>query len=255
MSHRMEFAYVDESGDTGAAGSRTFTLGCVLVPVDNWFERLQQLVEMRRAIRDVYGVPMRQEIKANHLVGVKKLYRDLGLGDGQVRDIYQRQLRIATQMTSGAFAVVIRKDLMNEQDLDVFDTAWRYLLERLGNRSDDSGTPIMVLHDIGQDDAIRKLIRRFRRVTWPAPGGQTSTRLIVEDPVPRDSQHSYFIQLADLTAYAASVKALPRSGRTASICNDEMWQLLEPVHVSTGSRRTNGLYVFPTKGRGPLRGP
>lgn len=65
--------------------------------------------------------------------------------------------------------------------------------------------------------------------------------------MPRDSQHSYFIQLADLTAYAASAKALPRSGRTASICNEEMWELLGPVHVRKVSQRSDGLYIFPTK--------
>lgn len=77
--HRMEFACVDESGDTGTTGTRTFTLGCVLVPVDGWFGRLDRLVAMRREFRDVYRLPLRQEAKANHLVGVKKIYRDLGL--------------------------------------------------------------------------------------------------------------------------------------------------------------------------------
>jgi len=251
----MEFAYVDESGDTGAAGTRTFTLGCVLVPVDDWFARFDQLVTMRREIRDAYLLPMRQEAKANRMVGVKKIYRELGLGDGQVRDIYQRHMRAAAQIASGVFAIVIRKDLLAKPDLDVFDISWRYLLERLRKRTEESGTPIMVIHDIGQDDAIRKLLRRFRRLTWTAAGARVSAPLIIEDPVPRDSQHSYFIQLADLAAYAASARALPRTGRTTTICNDEMWQLLKPVHVTRVSQRGDGLYVFPTNERGPLRGP
>ncbi len=66
---------------------------CVLVPVDDWFVRFDQLVEMRRALRDTYHLPMRQEANANHLVGVKRIYRDVGLGDGRVRDIYQRHMR------------------------------------------------------------------------------------------------------------------------------------------------------------------
>lgn len=243
----MEFAYIDESGDTGAAGTRTFTLGCVLVPVDDWAERFDQLIAMRRDIRDTYHLPMRQEAKANHLVGVKKIYRELGLGDGQVRDIYQRHMRAANRVASGVFAIVIRKDLLVRPDVEVFDTSWRYLLERLRNRSEDTGTPIMVIHDIGQDDAIRKLVRRFRRVSWSAAGKPVSAPLIVEDPVPRNSQHSYFIQLADLAAYAASAKALPRSGRTAAICDEQMWQLLKSVHVTKVSQRGDGLYVFPPK--------
>lgn len=247
----MEFAYIDESGDTGITGTRTFTLGCVLVPADDWGTRLDQLVSMRRDIRDTYGLPMRQEVKANHLVGVKKAYLDLGLGDGQVRDIYQRHLRATTQIASGVFAVVARKDLMEAPNPDVFDTSWRHLLDRLRKRSETTGAPILVIHDIGQDDAIRKLIRRFRR---PTAYSRMPASLIVEDPVPRDSRHSYFIQLADLAAYAASSTALPRAGRTAAICDETMWQMLKSVHVSEVSQRLDGLYVFPSKGRGPLAG-
>lgn len=250
----MEFAYIDESGDTGIAGTRTFTLGCVLVPADDWASRFHQLVSMRREIRDTYRVPMRQEVKANHLVGVKKVYRDLGLGDGQVRDIYRRHLRAAATIGSGVFAVVVRKDQVETSDLDVLGTSWRQLLDRLRKRSEVTGAPILVIHDIGQDDAIRKLVRRFRRANWSTGADREFANLIVEDPVPRDSQHSYFIQLADLAAYAASARALPRAGRTAAICDETMWQLLESVYARHGSQRHDGLCVLPPKGKGPPRG-
>ncbi|MBS9534350.1 DUF3800 domain-containing protein [Mycobacterium sp. M1] len=243
----MEFAYVDESGDTGQRGSWTFTLGCVLVPVDRWFERFERLLHLRTRIRETYRVPLRHEMKANHLVGVKRIYRDLGLGDGQVRDIYQRHMRATAEIASGVFGIVIRKDLLPHDELDVFGVAWHYLLEHLRRRSEASGTPIMVIHDVGQDDAIRRLVRRFRRATLSANGLPASARLLVEDPVPRDSQHSYFIQLADLTAYAAAAKVLPRHGRTVSICDERMWQLLGPVHARTVSERSDGLHVFPSK--------
>ncbi|MGB6275425.1 MAG: DUF3800 domain-containing protein [Rhodococcus sp. (in: high G+C Gram-positive bacteria)] len=246
---RLEFAYIDESGDTGmgTGGSTTFTLGCVLIPADDWTTRLDHIIEMRRAVRDLYRIPMRQEAKANHIVGVKKVYRDLGLGDGQMRDLYQRHLKSLITVSSGVFAISIRKDLLQKRDLDVFDRSWTYLLERLRKRSDSSGVPIVIVHDIGQNDEVRKLVRRFRRITWSAVGDRVNARHIVEDSVPRDSQQSYFIQLADLVAYAASVKVLPRNGRTAKICNDEMWDLLAPIHVDKVSQRGDGIYLFPPK--------
>ena len=76
--------------------------------------------------------------------------------------------------------LVVRKDLVKKSDLDIFDMAWRYLLERLRKRSEESGTPIMVIHDIGQDDEIRKLLRRFRglddsRHRQEAPGRSQGT--------------------------------------------------------------------------------
>lgn len=41
-----------------------------------------RLAEIRRVVRDTYRLPMRQEVKANHFVGVRRIYRDLGLGYG-----------------------------------------------------------------------------------------------------------------------------------------------------------------------------
>lgn len=244
---RAEFAYIDESGDVGMEnGSRTFTLSCVLVPLDDWYERLDYLVNMRRSIRDTYHVPMQQEAKANHIVGIKKLYRDLNLGDGQMRDIYQRHMRAIERVSSGAFAIVIQKDKLKKRDADVLHMAWDYLLERLRKRSESTGAPIVVVHDIGQDDAIRKHVRRFRRVTWTAAKQKVSARLIVEDPMPRDSQQTYFIQLADLAAYAASTKAVPRNGNGAKICNHLMWDTLGAARLKEVSpARGDGLYVFP----------
>ncbi|MGW4095018.1 hypothetical protein [Nocardia sp. NPDC004750] len=79
-----EFAYIDEMGDTGAVdggGSQTYTLGCVLIPMHTWTDALDYLVNLRRNLGDAYGLPMSQEVKANHLVGIKKTYSDLGLGE------------------------------------------------------------------------------------------------------------------------------------------------------------------------------
>lgn len=247
QSPTAEFAYIDESGDVGmAAGSKTFTLTCVLIPLDDWNDRLEYMIQMRRDTRDKYGVPMRQEAKANHIVGVKKIYRDLKLGDGQMRDIYQRHMRAIERLSSGVFSIVIQKDEIKKRDTDVLDMAWRYLLERLRKRSESTGSPIMIVHDQGQDAQIRKLIRRFRRITWTASGMKVSAPLLVEDPTPRDSQQSYFIQLADMAAYAASVKVLPRKGRTNSVCNELMWDTLGDVRIAAVSpQRGDGLYVFP----------
>lgn len=247
QSPTAEFAYIDESGDVGmSGGSKTFTLTCVLIPMDDWDDRLDYLVKMRREIKRKYGVLLRQEAKANHIVGAKKVYRDLGLGDGQLRDIYQMHMRAIERLSSGTFSIVIRKDKLTKRDADVLEMAWRYLLERLRKRSESTGAPILLIHDNGQDGDIRKIVRRFRKFTFTAGGQRTSAPLIVEDPTPRDSQQSYFIQLADIAAYAAAVKVLPRNGRTNLICNELMWDLLGDVRIAAVSpARGDGLYVFP----------
>jgi hypothetical protein len=244
-----EFVYIDESGDTGslaAGGSKTYTLGCVMVPMAHWTDALDHLVSMRRRIKSDYGLKMAEEVKANHLVGVKKIYRDLNLGDGQVRDIYQRHMDAIEHVSSGVGAIVVNKPLIKRADLDVFDTAWEYLLTRLRKRTEATGHPIVVIHDDGEPDRVRKHLRRFRRRNWQGSSAGEA-RMLIEDPVARDSRQSYLIQLADLTAYAASRHAVPTTGRTTRICSEEMWTRVSARHIAQISTRNDGIYMWPTK--------
>ncbi len=198
-SPSFEFAYVDESGETGALGSQTYTLGCLLVPADEWTTRLDLMIAHRRTIRDQYRVRFRDELKANYLLRGRGPLSGLGLGDGQRRDIYQRNLRLMTLVSSGAFAVVIQKGKISS-GRDPAEVAWEYLFQRLRIRSDTTGVPVMVVHDEGDADRVRKLHRAFRRHSW-APGSRpVQAKLFVEDPVPRRSDQSFFIQCADLAA-------------------------------------------------------
>jgi hypothetical protein len=182
-------------------------------------------------------------VKANHLVGVKKTYRELGLGDGQVRDIYQRHIDSSIRISSGVCSVVIHKSEIHRSDIDVFSTAWEYLFTRLRKRT-ESGQPIVIVHDKGEEERVRKHLRRFRRCNWQG-AGYGDARLLVEDAVPRDSQHSYFIQLADLIAYAASRHAVPANGKTTKICDATMWERLSAVQIREVSTRRDGIYKWP----------
>ncbi|WP_220100370.1 DUF3800 domain-containing protein [Mycolicibacterium madagascariense] len=190
-----EFAYVDETGDIGAVangGSATYTLGCALVPMERWTDSRDCFIDLRRNLKGAYGLKMSQDVKAHHLVGVKSVYRNLGLGDGQVRDIYRRHIDASVQTCSGVAAIVVHKSEIVRSDIEVFETAWEYLLTRLRERSEQRDQPILIVHDDGEADRVRKHLRRFRRTNWQG-AGYGSARLLVEDPVSRNSQHSYTI--------------------------------------------------------------
>jgi hypothetical protein len=244
---RAEFAYIDDSGDPGMAkGSTTFGLGCVMVPLDQWTARLDLVHGMRRTLSETYRVRVRDEVKAEWLSNVKKHFRELGLGDGQLRDIYQQHLRMLSVVSSGAFAVVIQKDRITDRTKNPEEIAWEYLLQRMRMRSNATGAPIVIVHDQTSNyGERRKQIRRFRRLSW-APGSTMVTApLIVEDPVSRESQHSFFIQMADLVAYAASRKVIPARGRGNAICSERMWLELGSASMPQVSGRGDGIVVWP----------
>ena len=64
----MHLAYIDESGDVGSAGSRTYTLGCVLVEAAAWPQTFDDILDFRRALRKRFKLPVTAELRANYLL-------------------------------------------------------------------------------------------------------------------------------------------------------------------------------------------
>ncbi|NEE01676.1 DUF3800 domain-containing protein [Phytoactinopolyspora halotolerans] len=220
----LEFAYVDETGNTGdvaRGGSRTFTLGCHLIPVDDWALRLEALTETRRDIKQVYGVRLRDELKAYYLIRPRGTLKGSGLGDRQLRDIYRRVMKVLALVSTGVFGVVVDK----EQPLsaDPFTIAWQELIRQLAIRSVNRGHPIMLVHDNGEDHKVRTLYRLARESCATGSDGHVAADLLVEDPVSRRSELSYFIQAADLVAYAAFRRVQPPGKNNATVCDERMW--------------------------------
>jgi hypothetical protein len=221
-------AYVDESGDTGDpanGGSLTYSLGCVLVDADLWPGALDELVAFRRRLKSTFGVPGRTEIKASYLLRNGGDLRRLGLGPGARKLIYRSHLRLLDQLPARAFAVVVDKRTGHGSP---FDLAWEALLQRLERTSHHEKVTFMLIHDEGEDERIRKWVRQSRRyLTAGSAFGTGSIRnsaaRLIEDPIVRRSHQSYFVQLADLVAYAAFRAVIAPGAGIAAVCPSEMW--------------------------------
>ena len=89
----------------------------------------------------------------------------------------------------------------------------------------------MVVHDEGETAVIRKIARKARRAGSAGSAFGTGhldrpARLLVDDPISRDSRQSYFVQLADLSAYAAFRRIHPPPPRHVPIVPQTMWDEL-----------------------------
>jgi hypothetical protein len=110
--------------------------------------------------------------------------------------------------TVSTFAVVIDKSRCSTP-AEVREYAWRHTLERVEAFARHNNSTVVLLQDSGEYDRFRKLAREMRRHSQVGAmiGGGTLSRplstFLIDDPVEKDSAQSYFVQLADLNAYAA----------------------------------------------------
>lgn len=231
----MLVAYIDESGDTGnnpVRSSKTFTLGCVLVEAESWNNSFSALIDLRRRLKMTYSIPVRAELKANYLIRNTGTLNSTRLSPSQRHLIYRAHLRqLAKDQHAKAFAIVVHKS-MNYFGKDVFDNAWTALLQRLERTSHNrGGVPVLIIHDEGENPAIRKLARWSRRRLSAGSFRGSGSLLVpftqlIDDPIPKASRESYFLQMADLVAYAAFRRIYPPSRSIAEVVNQNMWENL-----------------------------
>jgi hypothetical protein len=251
----MLLAYIDESGNTGdvSLGGATshYVLGCVLIDADKWSAGFDELVAFRRRLRDRFGLPVRAEVKANYLIRSSGPLRSLALAPGERSLIYRAHLDMLAQIEARAFAIVIDKQRNALNGSACFEFAWTTLLQRLERTTHYEKQKMMIIHDDGENDSVRRIVRKARRfLTAGSITGGGSLRVdakhLVDDPVPRASHESYLVQMADLVAYAAWRALVPPSRSVATVVPQETWsQVGTAVHAAVNrlSGGTPGVVV------------
>jgi len=242
----MYLAYIDESGSTGdvaKGGSKSYTLGCVLVKASQWAAVLDGLIGYRRFAKKQFGVLARAEVKANHLLQNGGAFRDLALSERARHSLYRGMLRLCPKLELKVFAVVIRKELVYSGD--PHDYAWTFLLQRLERLTTKQDLQVLVIHDEGDEMRVRGLARRARRAgiagsAFGAGHVNVPFRGLLDDPVSRRSHESLFLQLADLTAYAAFRRVFPPPARPVQIVPQLMWDELAGARLAEVNQRSGG---------------
>lgn len=231
----MLMAYIDDSGDPGAdpkSSSMTFVLGCVLVDSNSWNPALDDLIRLRKNLNHKFNLPIRAEVKADYLLRSKGDLESLNYPSWVRRLIYRAHLKQLQQ--SGlfqVFSVVIHKSGHSTSD-EIFEAAWVALFQRLQRTSEALGNvPVIIMHDEGHANEVRTLARKSRRwMTAGAAFGSASFKVsftnLVEDPVSKHSKDSYFIQAADLVAYASFRRIIPPPPKRAEVVDSKTWDHL-----------------------------
>lgn len=221
----MYLMYVDDSGDCGlpANGSPTklFCLSGLVVHELRWRDTLEDMAGFRRELWRQYRVNIEDELHAGDMINKpSKLPASLQRLHKHERLAIVRHFadKIATLADVSVINVVVDKSsgrLPNKEE--VFRRAWYSLFQRFENtiryqnfpgpkNPDERG---VVFPDNTDGEKLKRFLNDMRRnnplmVRHPTGGftyNNQPIRVVIEDPILRDSRESYFIQAADCTAY------------------------------------------------------
>jgi Protein of unknown function (DUF3800) len=242
--------YVDESGDCGLVNSPTryFVLTGLVIHETVWRTSLDRLISFRRRIHKGFGLMPRTEIhtyaflnrpgnlafiKRNDRLTIIRLFAD----------------ELASMSDISLVCVVVDK-LGKPEYYDVFESAWKILLQRFENTMFHGNFPGaahpnehgMIFPDYTDEKKLLQLLRKMRRFNL-VPGsteqGTGSRNLIlqrvVEDPNFRNSEDSYFVQSVDLTAYLLQQHLAPSKFMKKKSAQN-YFDRLDPILCKVSSR-------------------
>ena len=257
----MYIIYADESGDSGSApgGTPFFAISGIIVHESNWNEIFQRFLDLRRNLSMRYQVPQRIPFHATNIINGHKEYHhsQFGLTEQQRFDFYRDILEFLAQLPEiRILNIFIRKDHITKP-VDIFEWGWQLFIQRFHNfidrgghigRTDEFG---LLFTDRTHDDHLRRLMRRMRAFNYvPSqyPGSSARRVLvtrILDDPIPRASQHSYFVQMADLVAFALVRRDYQRK-KLGNFKFETYFDILNPILLTQATQHDpQGIVYWP----------
>lgn len=249
----MFLMYVDESGDTGlpSAGSPTryYCLSGLVVHELYWQTAHRQLVTFRQRLSQQYRVHLEDELHSAELI---RLGTDLAPSLRVLRKherlsiLRQHADEIAAIPGFSIINVVVDKATGKQQHADeVFKSAWYRLFQRFENTIAQRNFPGanydleergMVFPDSTHAVALGKHLSDMRlanRLKIKGASGSFSyidrpLTKIIEEPIARDSRHSFFIQAADCAVFLLKQFIQP-NGYMKAKGGSAYFKRLEPV--------------------------
>jgi len=254
----MYFMYVDESGDPGPydlgkpahlRSTRNYIASGYVIPAEEWRNYLTYLLNVRRYLKKKFGFPIRAELHGAELIRPKS-NNDIKRVTPRYKRIalYKEAMESLSQGMQRATIIDVHLDKQkpvysSSTGRDIQDLVWGRLLQRYSTYLQKScnGDFGLVFADETNEAKVRRLLRKMRvHNSVPSSiyaGESISAPLIniVEDPIMRNSQSSYFVQVADLIAHALYRKLYPK-GSLKKHNVDKLFDLVDPLLCKAASR-------------------
>jgi hypothetical protein len=209
----MYIVYYDESGDDGFPGaSELFVLSALRIQDSDYRDSFERTKSFRSELWKKYKFPSRIELHTRALLLHKKPYCHLNLPEITRVTILEEHLDFLATLSVNVTNVVINKQIIRKPDYQVLDKALTYSIQRLENtiNTDNPGEPFIIITDDGRIEKMRRTARRIQKINYiPKSSGLGYSNLpiegLVEDPLPKPSEQSFFIQFCDMVSYIVNL--------------------------------------------------
>ncbi len=258
-SHCMYIAYFDETGDDGYPNysSPLFVLSAIYLHYLNWQPIFHQIQSFRRELKKSFNFPVRTELHTRPFLLNKNPYRNFGLTDQYRIKLIDLFCDLISGLDIKIINVVIVKPRIQNINYQVLDTAFKYSIQRIENDlqpDKNPGAKFIIITDPGRVGKMRKTSRRIQRLNFiPSKFGSESYRreisTLIEDPLPKDSRESYFIQLVDLVSFIVYMHSLSVTG-TGQISN-RLSMLITPDQISNWMNKLKSKFNLQASQRDP----
>ncbi len=261
----MYFSYFDESGDDGypVYSSELFVLSSLYFHQSSWRSNYEAIRSFRQELKKRWNFPIKLEFHTQGFLTDKNPYHGK-YTTGERKKILFEYCHFVSGLTFKIISVVIEKKRIRRPKYAVLRKALTYNIQRIEN---DLGLPenndqFLIISDEGRVKKMRQTARAIQRINYlpskfhPEPYRKEIQRLI-EDPLPKPSSESYFIQIADMISFLVNLYSRqnmcdpkqPRANRVADVLSvgDEVSSLdmLKSRFNLRASKNPYGIVYYP----------
>lgn len=210
----MYIAYFDETGDDGYPdySSKIFVLSSCYIDHNKWKDNYLLLSKLKNKLRDTYGLPIKTEIHTKKLLLNKNPYRKLNLTNEKRFEFCLCVAEYIESLDIKCINIVIDKTKITDKNKntykDILDISLKFNIQRIENDLSKINTEnnFLIITDEGRIKKMRQIARKIQKINYvPSLYSKSNYRneikRLIEDPLPKNSGESYFIQIVDFISY------------------------------------------------------
>lgn len=223
----------------------------------DWESNFNKFKEMRKYIKEKYGLPIKEEFHTANFFTDKNPYRQYNWTSKQRKEILSIYASIISSLNIKCINVIIDKNSIKGDDYPILQNALIYNIQRIEN---DSDWKYIIISDKGRINVMRKTAREIRNFN-PITSHYTTyynspIKNLIEDILEKDSADSYFIQISDFISYVINLyykyvhlgKELPNRIKSWLTIDNikKLVDILSPIYNTKASNSNDyGLVIYP----------